>query len=182
MSIPPARPGRDLVVPASFLASVRQVAHRLHVEEAVDAALEEAGREAGARLFPLLQADAPALGVDAFWDRLNRTLRARGWGTVTHQRVHPGLSLVECPATAEMGPPGEAGAGASGRPGCPLTTGILAGVLSEAAGRPVEILQVSCRGEGASSCRWAFGAPMALERLRLGLSSGARLEDALASL
>lgn len=176
MSIPP-RAGRDLLVPVSLIPSLRRIAHRLETDEALSLALEEAGREAGARIFPLLQADAGTTGVEAFWDRLTRVLKARGWGTVTHRPVHPGISLLECPDTVEAE---TSHGGEDPLPGCPLTTGFLSGLLSEAAGRRVELLQVSCRGEGADLCRWAFGAAPALERLKQHLESGEPLEAGLA--
>lgn len=171
------RAGRDLLVPVSLIPSLRRIARRLEADGPLGAALEEAGREVGARMFPLLQADVATTGADAFWDRMGRVLRARGWGTVSHRRVHPGLSLLECPDTAEAeGTPGSE----APLPGCPLTTGVLSGILSEAAGQRVELVQVSCRGEGAGLCRWVFGAPAAVERLKDRLEAGQPLEDALA--
>lgn len=171
------RAGRDLLVPVSLFPSLRQIARRLEAEEPLGAALEEAGRDVGTRMFPLLQADVATTGVDAFWDRLGRVLKVRGWGTVRHRRVHPGLSLLECHDTAEAEvPPGSD----APLPGCPLTTGVLSGILSEAAGRRVDLIQVSCRGEGAGLCRWVFGAPAALGRVKERLEAGESLEDALA--
>lgn len=168
--------GRELRVPASVFATLRAAAREWGTAEELDHVLEQVGRDAGARLAPLATGDDSARSAADFWDRFARTLRSQGWGAVTHRRIHPGISVLECPDCAEGLAAGPVAGGH-----CPLTTGVLAGLLGASAGRPVEVVQVGHPGVGGDTYRWIFGAPAALERVRAALDSGASLDDALGS-
>lgn len=173
---PSSRAVRDLVLPPSALGILRRAVAGGPGEASLLEALRLAGREAGVLALPLVERESGGRGPDAFWDRLTRVLARRGWGTFTHRRVHPGLALLESPDAAEA---------VSGDPrgaGCPFTTGMLVGLLSEAAGRAVEVVEVRCGQDGGAPCTWAFGAPVVLERLRQGLERGDGLEDILRGL
>lgn len=142
--------------------------------------LREAGRITGLRLFDLLTEDEPAeeLPADAFWTRVNEVLDASGLGEVEY-RVHEG-GVAEL-STARGPEAGERGARARVTSGCHFTTGMLGGILSRAAGKPIAILEVECRADSASACRFLVGSEERLSAVHARLSGGASLEEALAA-
>lgn len=174
---PPPTGGRDFILPASTLTAIRRAATELGADDAVCEALRRAGREAGAALAPLAR-EAGGRGVEAFWEQVSRQFRARGWGTVVHRRIHPAIAILESSDAVEAA----VGEGEAIPSGCPLTTGLLEGLLQEAAGRPVPLVQVACRTRGDRACLWVWGAPAALERLQERLQAGDSLEAAVEGL
>ena len=141
--------------------------------------LHSLGHEAGVVLFEELNEGTTAslmdLGEEDFWGRLTDGLRRRGWGTLSHRRIHPGLGLLSSGDWAEA----QALHGQE-HPGCGFTTGILTGFLGRAAGRELEVTEVACRGRGADECRFAFGSHQATQALNEQLLDGVDLDQALA--
>lgn len=160
-------------LPARLLADLADRCGRADADAV--AALREAGREIGTLLLGELDADddptsAPA---DEFWTAVADALAERGLGALEVR--------VRTPSVAELRL--EAGPEATGRerehPGCPFSTGLLAGVASEAADAPVAVLEVACAGDGQEACRWLAGAEDSLEQVRESLEEGVPLEEAL---
>ncbi len=143
-------------------------------------ALEASGRRTGDWLAATLR---DALGTEdlasvpghAFWSALDEVLRSRGWGALRQERVHSGVAVIVAEGWAEAGQ----------APGCPFTVGLLSGLFSEVAGRPISVTETACtageEGDDAS-CRFAFGSEGAIESLRAALDRGHDEGAALASL
>lgn len=174
MPPPPSR-GQEIILPPSALRALADAAAA--AKPGAEGVLVDAGREVGTTLHPALMEDEGAGPPRDFWDRLQRLFSRRGLGTLTHRRIHPGIGLLESPGVAELlGAPDHGGE-------APFTTGILLGILSATAGRPVDLRQIRPPPSGAASaCRWVFGSPAALDGLEKGLGHGRTLEEALADL
>jgi hypothetical protein len=56
----------------------------------------------------------------------------------------------------------------------------MSGLLSQIAGGPVAVLEVSCRTRGDDACRFGFGSERAITDLHGLLLDGADLDSALA--
>lgn len=168
--------GPEILLPPSALQALAAAA--ASALPGAEEVLTQAGAEVGRTLHPQLAEDGAVGARGDFWDRLQRHLVRRGLGRFSHRRIHPGIGVLEGSGVAELEDvPGDR----EGRPFVPFTTGVLLGVLSAAAGRPVD-LRLLGGTYGGSSCRWVFGSPAALDALERRLGRGATLEEAVADL
>ena len=69
-----------------------------------------------------------------------------------------------------------------GAPGCHISTGLLAELLTRAVGQPVAVMEVDCRSQGNDACRFVFGSPVTLLHVHKELAQTGNLEDALSAL
>ncbi|HKJ03375.1 MAG TPA: V4R domain-containing protein [Longimicrobiales bacterium] len=151
-------------------------------------ALQQSGYVAGmaaASAFRTSQdEDVRALPEEEFWARLGSFFTRRGWGTLRHVDRHQAVGLlvssdwVEGDSARVEGDGPETEEGAS----CSFSTGFLSGLLTELAGGPVAVLEVSCRARGEERCSFAFGAAAAIHHIYGQLLEGAELDGALAAL
>lgn len=179
----------EVALPAT---AIRALAHALAARIGDDDAahaLRAAGNAAGEALHAAFagavarggaEGSADSLGGldgDAFWQRLADFLAARGWGRLRFRQVHDGVGALESTDWFEADPKGGAA-----RPGCHLTTGMLANLLGAIAGDEVAVLEAECRSAGHDRCTFLFGAPATLETLYGDLAGGADLDQALLEL
>lgn len=170
----------DIILPGGGLAELRRAIEETSAQGPIRA-LREAGRRlAGDAELAVQQrsgAPLPALSQSTFWLELSRYFDDGGWGRIEHQQVNEGLGAVLAWDWAEADP-------TEGRdaPGCHISTGLLAEILTRAAGRPVAVLEVTCRSRGDEACRFLFGSPARLMVVHRRLSEAGNLEDALAAL
>ncbi len=137
-------------------------------------ALREAGYRAGIEVLPTL-ADVPeSLSPAEFWSALDRRLRAAGMGSI---RFEPVSSSIGALAWRESP---EAGGTRSERPGarCHLAAGLLAGILSRAASRTVEVLEVRCGAGGTEPCWFLFGTVAGVRAVQAARTVETRRADA----
>lgn len=134
------------------------------------AALREAGRRAGNRIFDGLGVLPETLETEAFWSAADDVLRELGLGRITFEPVDGAVGAVswrELP---------EATAGGAVAPrrsrGCALATGILGGLLTRAAGRPVAVLEIGCAAGGSDACWFLVGAEGRLREVHARLAEG----------
>lgn len=170
---------QELALPTAALAALhRTLSAELGAERAA-AVLRQAGHATGDALAQSLQATAELqqLGTDEFWRRLAQLFAARGWGTLTHIAVHPGVGVLESTDWTEA----EAVSPAR-RPSCFFSTGVLANLLGQAAGAEIAVLEVECRARGDHKCRFLFGGPEALQAIYDQVARGQRADDAVAQL
>ena len=133
-------------------------------------ALREAGYRAGVAIVSSLAKQPGELPRSEFWCAVDRGLTEAGLGSITHESVSPALGAV-----AWRGSP-EAEGTHSERPGvqCHFAAGLLGGILSRAAGRTVDVLEVRCGSGADAPCWFLFGAVASLR----GLSGGGALGGA----
>ncbi|MDZ7779214.1 MAG: V4R domain-containing protein [Gemmatimonadota bacterium] len=112
-----------------------------------------------------------------FWDRVERSFQRRGWGTLGHEDAHPGVGILRTKDWVEA-----RGDEPDPEGSCSFSTGYLAGLLSELSGRPVAVLEVSCRSRGDDACRFAFGSETVIHELYGRMLDGADLSRALTEL
>lgn len=156
------------MLPPAVLRALRTSFARQAGAEAAVQALQEAGYETGAGVLEDFSrtVDGPVGELDeaTFWSRLSDFLRYRGWGTLRHSRPHPAIGLLSSEDWAESGgdtgDTGDAGDAAPSGSVCTFSSGMLASLLSGAAGGgdAVSVLHVRCRGRGDEECTFAFGA------------------------
>lgn len=171
---------REVAMPASALAAL----DRAITEQAGPLArvhtLHAAGYAAGAPFWEALDRSprepVVALPEREFWTTLSRFMEVRGWGTFTQRAPHPGVGLLLSEDLAES-----AGRRDS-QPVCAFTTGLLAHMLTRAAGQPVAVLEVGCRARGDDACTFAFGSEATVHDLYGLLLDGRGLERALVEL
>lgn len=144
-------------------------------------ALREAGRELGGRLIDDLPGDrAPDRAPpDVFWDAAAGLLSDRGLGRLEVEIRTPSVAELRLDDSPEAADPDAGSAGEAPRRGCPLATGLLAGLLTSTADEPVAVLEVTCAGDGDGVCRWLAGSPDALSGIRRRLEEGASVGEAL---
>jgi hypothetical protein len=117
------------------------------------------------------------LGRKAFWDHLSSFFTKRGWGTLSHRDAHPGIGML---SSADWG---EARTDrVDAQASCSFSAGFLSGLLSQLAGGPIAVLEISCRSRGARSCDFAFGSEGAIQALYGRLLDGDDLDRALAAI
>jgi predicted hydrocarbon binding protein len=167
----------ELAIPVASLSALRQALTAEVGPDAAATALRAAGHAAGDAWYPQLAADEGELSETAFWRKLNRLFNSRGWGSLTHSGVHPGVGALDAADWVEAQP--EAG---EPRPSCFFTTGLLANLLGNAAGSDVAVMEVECRSTGANRCRFLFGNAEALNALYARVSSGDAVDAALSEL
>jgi hypothetical protein len=175
-----ARPLREVALPALGLSKIRLALREEVGPVAAVHALHSAGFAAGAELFQefqrTLQAELGELPEPVLWERLAAFFRQRGWGSLGHRRVHPGVGLLESPDWAEAVPHTEE------QPQCAFSTGLLSNFLTLLAGSPVAVLEVRCRSRGDDACSLAFGSEATIQRLYERLLEGDTLDEALQQL
>ncbi len=170
----------DIILPAGGLAELRRAIEETSAQGPVRA-LREAGRRlAGDAEMAVRQrggGPVATLPQSTFWLELGRYFDDAGWGRIEHQRVNESLGAVLAWDWAESDPTENRDA-----PGCHLSTGLLAELLTRAAGQPVAVLEVTCRSRGDEACRFLFGSPGRLMAVHRRLAEAGSLEDALAAL
>jgi len=171
---------REVALPASVFTTLRRELAREVGDLPAIHALHAAGYAAGADAAPGLRgADGEGLanlGTAAFWARLVAHLTRRGWGRLEHRAVHEAVGLLVSRDWVEAAEEGAEDAS------CSFSTGYLSGLLTELAGGPLAVLEVSCRARGDESCTFAFGSEAAVHELYGELLEGRDLEGALAAL
>lgn len=170
---------QELALPIASLAALRAALGEAVGEDAAAEALRAAGYAAGDALYTALaagnlEADLPA---ERFWNRLAQLFAGRGWGTLRHEAVHPGVGALNAMDWVEA----DALAGAR-RPSCFLTTGMLANLLGRVAGEEIAVLEVECRSRGDARCRFLFGGPSALDTVYDHVAAGESADASLAAL
>lgn len=172
---------REIAVPVSAFDALRG-----ELEEAAGMlqtvrALHHAGYRAGIDAAPWLNQEAGGdsftLKSRSFWSHLSDYFSKRGWGTLTHRSVHPGVGMLATTDWAEARPDE-----VSHEASCSFSAGYLSGLLTQLAGGPIAVLEVSCRSRGDESCDFAFGSETAIHELYGRLLDGAELDAALAEL
>ena len=161
----------DVRLPPGTLGALARIART--EDDSTARALREAGRRAGAEIAALLAetVDPAREPMDAFWAAVREELAERGLGDARYGLL--GSDLAEVRWTD--GP--EAASGGDGA-GCPFATGLLAGLLSEAAGTAVAVLEVTCGASDEAGCRFLAGDGERLRAVRRGLLAGSDLEEA----
>ena len=170
----------DVRLPAGGLAEFRRAIEETATQDAVSA-LREAGRRLAADVEVAIaersDAPLPALTLSQFWSEMQRYFDDYGWGRIDHQEVNEGVGAVVAYDWAESDPTESRGA-----PGCHISTGLLAELLTRAVGKPVAVLEVDCRSQGHDVCRFLFGSPTTLLLVHKKLAQAGNLEDALTQL
>ncbi len=171
---------RDVAIPRSTFARLRrELVKEVGPLPAIHA-LNAAGFSVGAAAasgFAEGVADVGSLPEDAFWARMTAFFLRRGWGTLTHRGSGDAVGILTSSDWAEAAHDSE-----EDHPSCSFGAGFLAGLLTELAGGPIAVLEVSCRGRGDEVCRFAFGSEAAIHGLYGRLLDGVQLERALADL
>jgi hypothetical protein len=172
---------RELRLPGSVLLDVRRAFDRETDPETSARAVQAAGYGTGASVFDgyaaMADADPTELEADRFWETLSRFLEGQGWGTLSQERIHPGLGLIR---SGDWGESASASAGDGA--GCEFSVGMLSRIFERTVGAGVAVLEVSCRGKGDSACAFAFGSNDAVGRLHTLLEGGETLDAALGQL
>ena len=167
----------ELAIPVASLSALRQALTAEVGPDAAATALRAAGHAAGDAWFPQLSNDDGEIAESAFWRRLNQLFHSRGWGSLTHSAVHPGVGALDAADWVEAQP--EAG---EERPSCFFTTGLLANLLGNVARSDVAVMEVECRSAGAARCRFLFGSADALNALYARVADGDAVDAALSEL
>jgi len=171
---------RDVAVPVSiFTALRRELENEVGSLPAVHA-LHSAGYAVGTAA-----AGGLADGIDSvastpedqFWHLVTSFFSRRGWGTMGHRSFGGGVGLLTTSDWVEA-----TDSSREETASCSFSTGFLSGLLSELAGGPIAVLEVSCRSRGDDVCAFAFGSEGAVHELYGRLLDGQELEAALADL
>jgi predicted hydrocarbon binding protein len=169
----------DVRLPAAGLVELRRAVEDTATQDAVRA-LREAGRRlAGDAEMAIAESGGrplPALPLATFWSELNHYFHEAGWGRIAHQELNAGVGAVVASDWAESDPNESRGA-----PGCHISTGLLAELLTRAVGQPVAVMEVDCRSQGNDVCRFIFGSPVTLLNVHKKLAQTGNLEDALSA-
>lgn len=170
---------RDVVVPVSIFVSLRRELEREVGALPAVHALHSAGYAAGSAAAPGFSEGGAVdtLPEREFWERVKAFFSRRGWGTVSHRPSGEAVGLLTTSDWVESTEViGDEGAS------CSFSTGFLSGLLSELAGGPIAVLEVSCRSRGDEGCTFAFGSEGAVHELYGRLLEGQELERALEGL
>lgn len=177
----PSGAHREIAVPASIFASLRQELAKeagvLPTIHALHASGYTAGIAAASAFRVSPDEDVQALPQAEFWARVSAFFARRGWGTLVHEPRHQAVGILRSLDWVE-GAERRAEEDAS----CSFSTGFLSGLLTELAGGPVAVLEVTCHARGDDACSFAFGAASAIHELYGRLLEGAELDGALAAL
>ena len=172
---------RSMALPAGALRAlhraVRSEAGPLAAAHALQAGGYETAESFWDDLERALGREPDSLGEAAFFRMLSEFLQGRGWGSLKHSTPHAAVGLLASGDWAEAGEAGE-----ETQPTCAFSAGLLAGLLSRAAGGPVAVLQVGCRSRGDGECAFAFGSEATIHDLYGLLLDGRSLAAALAEL
>ncbi|MGB1657348.1 MAG: V4R domain-containing protein [Longimicrobiales bacterium] len=172
---------REIAIPASVFESLRaevaSAAGTLQTVRALHHAGYYAGVEAAVAMNQETGGDAFALSETGFWSSLSNFFSKRGWGTLSHSAPHSAIGILHTRDWAEARP-----AANDREATCSFSTGYLSGLLSQLAGAPVAVLEVSCRSRGGHACEFAFGSETAVHDLYGKLLDGADMASALDAL
>lgn len=161
-------------LPASFFPALADGCAELG--EPGVAVLHEAGRQAGNRMFDALGVLPETLAPAEFWEAVDRTFRDLSLGSLHFEPLGNGLAAIGWRNLPEA-------TGPDGNPrvsrGCALATGLLGGLLSRAAGRPVPVLEVDCAAGGSDTCWFLIAAEDRLREVHQRMSDGAPLGGVL---
>jgi len=179
---PTAEEFREIVVPASVFGALRQelgsTTSPLAVIHALHAAGHTSGTDAAVAFRASLAVEVSSLSAEAFWKRVEDFLARRGWGTLKHVDRHEGVGLLVAHDWAEAQHVPQDSEDAA----CSFSNGFLSGLLTDLAGGPMAVLEVTCRARGDEACTFAFGSGDAIHRLYGRLLDTGDLERALADL
>lgn len=141
--------------------------------------LQQAGYATGDALFDALagilaEEGAPPpdqLPTEAFTLRVGAFLQATGWGRVTlgpdDNAADPRALIV----TVEHGP--EVPENGAPDDGCPLTTGVLSGLLTRVVDAPVAVMAIDTEENGASGrCRFLAASPATVQAAWQAMAEG----------
>lgn len=171
----------EMAVPSAALGALRRALSDELGDDVAARVLRNAGHDAGDAFFQILAADTPSglSGLDAtsFWRRFAQLFSSRGWGSLRHTDVHPGVAILEASDWSEAN-----ATGVDARPACYFTTGLLANVLGKVAGGDVSVMEVECRSRGDAQCKFMFGSPETLRGVYEHLLNGQTTEDAVSQL
>jgi hypothetical protein len=171
---------REVALPPTFLASLRRTLAREAGSMPAIRALRAAGSEFGEEVAVQLSAEMASAGTSpahgTFWDRLRNHLRRRGWGTLEHDRPHEAVGLLASVDWAESD------ASSEDQTSCVFSSGLVAGLLSHMAGRPVAVMEIECVSRGDGRCAFAFGSEQAVKHLHDALVAHGDLRRALDNL
>lgn len=172
---------RDVAIPAVGLVTLRRALLKdLDPLQAIHS-LHSAGFTSGEALWESLRrglgSDPSELDEGGFWSRLAAAMARRGWGTLSHEAAHPGVGILSSPDWAEA-----TGTAGERQPSCTFSSGMLAALLTGAAGGPIAVLEVRCRTRGDDRCSFAFGSAATVHDLYGLILDGRDLESALDSL
>ncbi|MEE9133346.1 MAG: 4-vinyl reductase [Gemmatimonadota bacterium] len=169
----------DVILPSGGLAELRRAIEDVSADSGVRA-LREAGRRlAGDAEVAIAERGGgplPALPLETFWTELGRYFDEAGWGRIQHEQMNEGIGALVASDWAEADPTEDRGA-----PGCHISTGLLAELLTRAVGQPMAVMEVECRSQGNEVCRFLFGSPTTLLLVHKKLAQAGSLEDALTS-
>lgn len=171
---------REISIPAEAFEHLRAALVQEGGEAAGVHALHAAGFATGESIYELFVGSTGRTPEDTgpgrFFAGLADFFRSRGWGTLTHESRHPGLSVLSSVDWAEAEEESE------GHPTCAFSSGVLSYLLTRAAGAPVAVLETACRARGDARCEFAFGSEHTIQAVYGALVEGGTLDDALASL
>jgi predicted hydrocarbon binding protein len=174
------RPGTrapELALPVASLSALRRSLTNEVGGDAAAHALRAAGHAAGDALFHQLGTEDGAVSEATFWRRFSQLFSSRGWGTLTHSPLHPGVAALDAADWVESDPDAR-----EPRPSCFFTTGIIANLLGNAAGSDVAVMEVECRSMGHERCRFLFGSADALNAVYTRVARGSAVDSVLSEL
>ena len=170
----------DVRLPPGGLAEFRRAIEDTSSQGAARALCEAGRRLAADAAMGIAERSGrplPALSLESFFSELDRYFAEAGWGRITHEPVNVGIGAVVASEWAESDPTENRTA-----PGCHISTGLLAELLSRAAGQPVAVMEVGCRSQGNEQCRFLFGSPTTLLLVHKKLARSGNLEEVLSGL
>ena len=146
--------------------------------------LQEAGYAGGGQLYEgfrtwlaTRRAGAPdSLRVDVFQREATEFFRQAGWGSLQVGAIHDTVATLDSSDWGEATPehPLE-------HPGCHLSAGMFAEFFGRVANAPLAVMEVECRTNGATRCRFLLGSTDVMQQVYDGMSQGAGYEEAVAA-
>lgn len=172
---------REIAIPASVFDSLREEIEKeagtLQTVRALHSAGYQAGLAAAASMDLEAGGDSFSQSPDGFWSVLSGFFAKRGWGVLRHSTPHQAVGVLTSTDWAEASPDDAKPDGS-----CSFSTGFLSGLLSQLAGGPVAVLEVSCRTRGSGACEFAFGSETAIHDLYGKMLDGVNFQNALEAL
>jgi hypothetical protein len=172
---------REIAIPAFVFDSLREELEKeagtLQTVRALHSAGYRAGLAAAASVDQEAGGDSFSQSPDRFWSGLSGFFAKRGWGALRHSTPHQAIGVLTSPDWAEASSDDPQPDGS-----CSFSTGFLSGLLSQLAGGPVAVLEVSCRTRGDGTCEFAFGSETAIHDLYGTMLDGGDFQSALEAL
>lgn len=149
------------------------------------AVLQEAGYAGGESVFAAMRDWCAANGLGApetlayaqFQQVAARFFAETGWGTVSLSPIGDAAIAFDSPDWAEADP-----AAGMPFPSCYYTAGVLAEVFGRVADGPLQCLEVECRSNGASRCRFLLASPEVVGHVYQRITEGVGYMEALGAL